>query len=348
MYQIRPLNKLGTLAQKPKFSLTPALPKQKATLTVMTRNRQPIGNNILNLISAGSSNLNPPVPVLFQPQFKSNILVSSFYAQNDTQDTTSLTSITSTTSITNTIPPTTTTTTTTSESTTSDTTASKVYTIQHLKSDSKLDKVTQISIANLLSSLTYSNRFDWSYSPELNSVLTNGFTGTTPISSSNNTYTILNTGFQFPKISPELATNIAIGSLLAALIGAFIILLRRYWIFVLGLFIGLFAVFKVPSRKISMMDVYHNETRQNIIDQLNFRKSQGETVRNLSRELEIPLPTLLWHLQILEEFDLIVKEKVKREIVIISMDYVDDFDLELKVFEMTFKSDKAKIFYDYF
>ena len=83
------------------------------------------------------------------------------------------------------------------------------------------------------------------------------------------------------------------------------------------------------------------------MDIVNYRKVQFESVRNLSRELQIPLPTLLWHLQILEEFELIVKEKVKREVVIIGMDYIEEFDLDLKIFEMTFKSDKAKIFYDY-
>ena len=291
--------------------------------------------NILNLISAGSTTLNPSNPIIFQPQFKSNILVASFYFQNDTQDT-NVTSNTTTNIITTTISGPT-----NMETSTLDNSIYGLFSYQPLK----ISKVSQISVANLLSALTYSNSINWAYSSTLGSVITNGFSGT--VSTGSNTYYILQTGFQFPKIDPKLATNIAIGSSLVALLGVFILLIRRYWIFILGLFIGIFAVFKVPSRKISMMDVYHNETRQNIIDHLNFRKSQGETVRNLSRELSIPLPTLLWHLQILEEFELIVKEKVKREIVIISMDYVDDFDLELKVFEMTFKSDKAKIFYDY-
>ena len=204
-----------------------------------------------------------------------------------------------------------------------------------------------VSFTSFLSSYTYYASSGWSVAVSFPN--TTGLTSPTDSNSAINTNPagILQTGITLPSIDPKLASDIAIGAVGISLISLIILLIRRYWLVLIAALIGIIAVFKVPSRKISVMDVYHNETRQNIIDILNYRRGQGETVRNISRELEIPLPTLLWHLQILEEFELIAKIKVKREVVIIAMDYVEDFDMELKEFEMTFKSDKAKTFYDY-
>lgn len=300
---------------------------------------------IIDLNEINSSSVNPgPIPVVFQPSYKSNIVIASFKV--DTEDVSST--------------PITTSSTTTTESTTSANTETTTNTSDQINMiqdtlglHPKVQSANQISLYSLLSTLTYGINFGWTGTVTLSSFATGTSPSTTGTGSQTGTATnpssigILQTGFQFPKIDAKLATNVAVGTSILGLLGLLILFLRRYWIAILGLFVSIFAVFKVPSRKISVMDVYHNETRQNIIDILNFRKGQGETVRNLSRELQIPLPTLLWHLQILEEFELIVKEKVKREVVVISMDYIEEFDLDLKVFEMTFKSDKAKIFYDY-
>lgn len=299
---------------------------------------------IINLNQVNSSSFSSPIPVVFQPSYKSNIVIASFKLENEDSSSTAST----TTGTTDTI-----TTTSVSTETTTNTSepANLIQDITIGLHPKIQNNVNQISLSSLLSCLTYGINFDWAGTVNL------GLFGTSSSSTTGTTQTgtatspgsigILQTGFQFPKIDSKLATNVAVGTSVLGLLGLIIFFLRRYWIAILGLFVGIFAVFKVPSRKISVMDVYHNETRQNIIDILNFRKGQGETVRNLSRELQIPLPTLLWHLQILEEFELIVKEKVKREVVVISMDYIEEFDLDLKVFEMTFKSDKAKIFYDY-
>ena len=274
-------------------------------------------------------------PLLFQPKFKSKILIASFHL--DINDQQSATTDTISTSSTESI-----------KSTTVETTETQLMFKSSIFPIGKISTTNELNLATLISSLTYSMQFDWSQS-YVSSLLTGSIPGssTSVVTGPSQSLTIQQTGFQFPTIDAKLATNVAVGTSVVGLLGLLILFLRRYWLLFLSFIIGIFAVFKVPSRKISVMDVYHNETRQNIIDVLNFKKGQGETVRNLSRELQIPLPTLLWHLQILEEFELIVKEKVKREIVIISMDYIEDFNLELKIFEMTFKSDKAKIFYDY-
>lgn len=99
--------------------------------------------------------------------------------------------------------------------------------------------------------------------------------------------------------------------------------------------------------RFDILDVYENETRQKILELLILKKSQGNSLRNICKELGIPLPTVLWHVGVLEEFELIVKQKINREIIYVSMDYIDDFDYELKRIELSFKSEKAKIFYDY-
>ena len=98
---------------------------------------------------------------------------------------------------------------------------------------------------------------------------------------------------------------------------------------------------------LDLLDIYNSDSRNNIINLLIFKKNQGETLRNLSRELLIPVPTLLWHIKILENFGFITKFKIKREIVIIHTEFSNDFYYELNLLELTFKSSKAKLVYNY-
>jgi predicted transcriptional regulator len=278
---------------------------------------------IISLTQVNSDIINP-IPIIFQPNYKSNILISSFKYKSDNQETSQTEQITSTTA------------------STSDSESTEI--MKYLK----VTKNNALDLINLISSLSYSLKLEWNSVPNFSSIF-NVQNTSTSISNppGNDIFRILQSGIQIPYIDPQIVSGVAFGSIAIGIISLILYIIKRYWIVLLGILFGFLAVFKVPTRKISVMDVYHNETRQNIIDILNFKKGQGETVRNLARELQTPLPTLLWHLQILEEFELVVKEKVKREIVIIAMDYIEEFDLDLKIFEMTFKSDKAKIFFDY-
>lgn len=278
------------------------------------------------------------MPLLYQPFYKSNILIAPFDYENssDSSSTDTLSNFNMFSYNTNSI----------------NDKVFKSQSVNNFNSENKIDTTT-INFSNFISVFSYSMSSNWSTSGNLISFFSssnNSTSGSNNVSSSstpNNNFGFLQTGIQIPNIDPNLAKSIAIGSVAIGLISFIIYLLRKYWLTILLAIMAVFAVFKVPTRKISVMDVYHNETRQNIIDILNYRRGQGETVRNMSRELDIPLPTLLWHLQILEEFELVAKIKVKREIVIIAIEYIEDFDLDLKIFEMTFKSDKAKIFYDF-
>lgn len=96
-----------------------------------------------------------------------------------------------------------------------------------------------------------------------------------------------------------------------------------------------------------LLDIYENKTRQQIMDELYSKKGQGETYRNLSNKLSIPVPTLLWHSRVLEDNNLIIKKKINNEMVIVPTEYYDDFDMDLKVFELTFKTANAKKFYNF-
>ena len=92
----------------------------------------------------------------------------------------------------------------------------------------------------------------------------------------------------------------------------------------------------------SLIEVYEHHTRNTILNILESKRNLGESLRNLSRELDVPVPTLLWHLRKLEEHELIVRKKINNELVFISSDYYDDFDNDLKTFQMTFKTESAK------
>lgn len=96
----------------------------------------------------------------------------------------------------------------------------------------------------------------------------------------------------------------------------------------------------------SLIEVYEHHTRNTILNILESKRNLGESLRNLSRELDVPVPTLLWHLRKLEEHELIVRKKINNELVFISSDYYDDFDNDLKTFQMTFKTESAKKFYN--
>ena len=191
---------------------------------------QLLGNSypILNLTKIDNQNLNN-MPILFQPSYKSNILISPFSFDGNFDSI-----FTGTTS---------------SDTTTTDSIGPgfNSITIKNFCTNSNIDrnllqnqKITingkisnEINFANLLSILTYSMDANWTFTPSINSIFTNTGVNTnsnTAIGSQNPS--ILQTGFQFPPITPQMINDVAAGSLILGLISLIILLLRRYWMLI--------------------------------------------------------------------------------------------------------------------
>lgn len=95
----------------------------------------------------------------------------------------------------------------------------------------------------------------------------------------------------------------------------------------------------------SLLEVYEQKTRHEILNSLIEKGSQGQTLRELSYNLNSPIQTLLWHLRVLEDNNIITKRKIQNELVFIVNDYLEDFDIKLKNFELSFKTVSAKKLY---
>jgi predicted transcriptional regulator len=285
--------------------------------------------SLLSLTKIDSINLVQNVSVLFQPSYKSNIIISplTFDSLNLDNDETEETEETE-------------------ETTSEESTTDELFDLEQqqqlfiLFKTSRQTQQFEISIFDLFSLTSILNAQNWE-NFSLNNLIE---TINSPVSTPSSGPSIN------PYIDQEILQIIFSGSIILTLLSAVVFLLRRYGIIILGFTVGLLALFRAPSRKISVMEVYNNNSRNQILEILNVKKAYGESIRNISRELSIPLPTLLWHVRILEDFELIVKEKVRRELVILSVEFVNEFEeygKTLKEFELTFKTDKAKYFFDY-
>ena len=127
-------------------------------------------------------------------------------------------------------------------------------------------------------------------------------------------------------------------------IGLIAIVLRRFWVFIAGTMIFIGTLIYHPGRKLDAVEVLSHVKRQKIMDLLNTQAEHGETFRNLSEKLGMPVPTLLWHLKILKEFGFIQMFKIRRETVIVAQDFVKKFDPIIKELDLSFKSSQAYLF----
>jgi predicted transcriptional regulator len=143
--------------------------------------------------------------------------------------------------------------------------------------------------------------------------------------------------------------NITIISVLFSFLGVILVFIKKYWMLIIGIFTSIGVTLFVPKRSINAVEVLHHDTRRQIMDFIYMKAENGVLITELKIELKIPLTTLLWHLQILEEFRFIFKTKIKNQIVIISYDYLESFDINLKELELTFsQSEQGKLFLQFF
>ena len=126
--------------------------------------------------------------------------------------------------------------------------------------------------------------------------------------------------------------------------GISIFVLQKFWFLLVGIPVVVNILTYCPEKKLDALDVLNHTTRQKILDTLNEQAEYGETFKDLSKTLQVPTPTLLWHLKMLEEFSFIQIFKIHREIVIVAQEFVKFFDPIQKDFELSFTSLQARMF----
>ncbi|OLS21306.1 MAG: hypothetical protein HeimC3_36230 [Candidatus Heimdallarchaeota archaeon LC_3] len=200
----------------------------------------------------------------------------------------------------------------------------------------KFQEINQIEIS-LLTIVSQISKYDLEFFLEAEGINTE----TNP--QSTNPGIQLNT-IDFSGFFRTFATWVIPISAITGFIGVILFLIRKYWMIIFGLFISIGTALYIPNRKLDAVQVVHHSSRQRIMDMLLEAGEKGRTFRKLSNNLLIPTPTLLWHLNILEDFDLIKRIKIRREVVIIAEEYFNDFDPIVKELELSFKSDQGIIF----
>jgi predicted transcriptional regulator len=108
--------------------------------------------------------------------------------------------------------------------------------------------------------------------------------------------------------------------------------------FFFGIIFVVGAFYNIQDRIIDHNDVFLNQTRTDIMEYLEKVTYYGAHLREIKSVLGTGTGSLLWHLQILEEFGWITQIRVDRFTVFLPTEFLDDFDLELKTMELKLQS----------
>jgi predicted transcriptional regulator len=85
--------------------------------------------------------------------------------------------------------------------------------------------------------------------------------------------------------------------------------------FLIGVFMGIFlfiahVAYSPQRRRISEVELLDNELRSQILGYLGHKGEQGAHLREIQREVGCGISSLLWHLQALDDFNLVTHEKI--------------------------------------
>jgi predicted transcriptional regulator len=130
----------------------------------------------------------------------------------------------------------------------------------------------------------------------------------------------LSSGNNFSLQFGEIEQIMSIGILLITIVTSFIILLKigilsriRDAIFPITASFFLFIAhiaYSPQKRRINEDQLLENELRVHIVDYLEQKGKQGAHLREIQREVGCGISSLLWHLQALDDFNLITNEKI--------------------------------------
>ena len=168
-------------------------------------------------------------------------------------------------------------------------------------------------------------------------------TGTDPINGLLN-YKIQSDYFNINTTLGDVAvTGTAIAGV-AGLIALIYYFIKKYLIYIAGFVITLTVSIYLPTRKVNAIEALHHEKRREIMDELHNVAEKGLLMKELKELVNLPQTTLLWHLDVLQEFSFITKVKIHKQIVIISNDFLEKFDPRVKELELSFLSDQGEKF----
>lgn len=98
------------------------------------------------------------------------------------------------------------------------------------------------------------------------------------------------------------------------------------------------AFYNVQDRILDANDIYLNQSRVELLDYLEYIGQYGSHIRELKSLTKMGTGSLLWHLQVLEDFYFIHKYKINRNTIFVASDFVDTFDQDYKALEMNIQS----------
>jgi predicted transcriptional regulator len=146
----------------------------------------------------------------------------------------------------------------------------------------------------------------------------------------------------------QFISNINLSEILIILFLFFIVLLGLFfskliafidWLirksYVLGIFV-ISSFYKIQKRTLSYNEVVINSYRSDILDYLEHLGKYGAHLRELKSLTKMGSGSLLWHLQVLEDYGFIKKYSIKGYTIFLSYKY--EFDPYLKEIEINLKS----------
>jgi predicted transcriptional regulator len=98
------------------------------------------------------------------------------------------------------------------------------------------------------------------------------------------------------------------------------------------------AFYNIQDRILDHNDVLLNQSRADIVDYLEYLGSTGAHLREIKSILNMGSGSLLWHLQVLEDFGWISKYKINNYTVFVAEDFTKNFDPSLKSLELKLQS----------
>ena len=166
---------------------------------------------------------------------------------------------------------------------------------------------------------------------------TNGKAGILDFTVNANAFNLQVTGNQLALATISLAG-------FAGIIALVYYFIRKYLVIILGVIVAIGVSIYLPTRKVTAIQALHHEKRREIMDALYIVGGKGMLMKELKELIQLPQTTLLWHLDILQEFEFITRVKIHKQIIIISNDFLEDFDPRLKELELSFVSDQGEKF----
>ena len=157
-------------------------------------------------------------------------------------------------------------------------------------------------------------------------------------------FTINANMFNFQITGSQLALAAITLGALTGILAALYYFLRKYLLYIVGIVVTIGVTIYLPTRKVTAIQALHHEKRREIMDALHEVGGEGMLMKDLKDLIQLPQTTLLWHLDVLQEFEFITRVKIHKQIIIISNDFLDQFDPRVKELELSFQSEQGEKF----